>query len=255
MGILEGRKAILLGASSGVGYGCALRFAEEGADVIAGARRLERLEQLVDEAKKRGFPGRIIPVVCDVGKEEDLDNIIDITIKEFGRIDILACIAQGGLDSQTYFMETTVEAAMNFYKTGPIYTMLMIQKCMPYFEKQHYGRIITCASNSAVSATPGYTGYAMAKAAVMTITRKASREFGKYGVVTNCFLPIIMNEVFGQDEQSTAALKSVTSGNPVGYLGDAYEDCSPIVAFMASEGAHYLNGQMIGICGGIQILA
>jgi 3-oxoacyl-[acyl-carrier protein] reductase len=255
MGILENRKAILVGASSGVGYGCALRFAEEGADVVAGARRLERLEELRSEAQKRGFSGKIIPVQCDVANEADLDNIINITIKEFGRVDILACIAQGGLYQQTYFMDTTPELAEVFYKTGPIYTMLMIQKCMPYFQKQHYGRIITCASGSGTSNTPGFTGYAMAKAAIMAITRKASKEFGKHGVVTNCFLPVIKNDVFGTDEQSSAALKATLAVSPVGYMGDAYEDCSPVVAFMASEGARYMNGQFIGVCGGIQTLA
>lgn len=255
MGILDNRKAILLGASSGVGYGCALRFAEEGADVIAGARRLDKLEALAEDAKKRGFPGKIIPVECDVAKEEDLDNVISTIVKLYGRIDILACIAQGGLYQQTYFMDTTPELANIYYQTGPIYTMLMIQKCMPYFEKQHYGRVITCASGSAVSGTIGFTGYAMAKAAIMTLTRKSAKEFGKYGVVTNCFLPVIKNDVFGTDAQSVEAEKAVLAHVPVGYMGDAYEDCGPVVAFMASEGARYMNGQFIGVCGGLQVLA
>ncbi|MDR1320587.1 MAG: SDR family oxidoreductase [Gracilibacteraceae bacterium] len=255
MGILENRKAILVGASSGVGYGCALRFAEEGADVVVGARRLEKLEALVDDAKQRGFAGKIIPVECDVANEADLDKIINKTVELFGRIDILACIAQGGLYQQTYFMDTTPELANIYYQTGPIYTMLMIQKCMPYFEKQHYGRIITCASGSGVSNTPGFTGYAMAKAAIMAITRKASKEFGKLGVVTNCFLPVIKNDVFGTDEQSKIAEKATLAASPVGFMGDAYEHCSPVVAFMASEGAGYMNGQFIGVCGGLQMLA
>lgn len=255
MGILNGRAALLVGASSGLGYGCALRFAEDGADVIAAARRLERLEELAEEARERGFAGRIVPVQCDVDNEDDLDAVVSRTIEEFGRVDILACIAQGGLNTQNYLNDTTPQLALDSYRTGPIYTMTLMQKCFPHMKEQHYGRIITCASGSAVSATTGFTGYAMAKAAVMTLTRKAAQEWGRYGIVTNCVLPVTKNDHFGQDAQSTEALERIAQSSPVRYLGDPYEDASPIVSFIASEGARYLNGQMIGICGGLQVLA
>jgi NAD(P)-dependent dehydrogenase (short-subunit alcohol dehydrogenase family) len=255
MGILDGRAALLVGASSGLGYGCALRFAQDGADVVAAARRLDRLEELADEARRRGFPGRVVPVRCDVDDEANLDAAVARTIDEFGKVEILACIAQGGLDAQTYLHETTAEQALESYRTGPLYTMLLMQKCLPHMKEQHYGRIITCASGSAVSSTTGFAAYAMAKAAVMTLTRNAAQEWGRYGIVTNCVLPVTKNDHFGQDPQSAAALEAIQRMSPVGYLGDPYDDASPIVSFLASEGAHYLNGQMIGICGGLQMLA
>jgi NAD(P)-dependent dehydrogenase (short-subunit alcohol dehydrogenase family) len=255
MGILDGRAAIMIGASSGLGYGCALRFAQDGADVIAAARRTEKLDALVADARDRGFPGRIVPVKCDVAEEADIDAVIKACAAEFGKVEILACIAQGGLDTVSYLGETTVEQAIYRYQTGPVYTMLAMQKAFPYMQEQHWGRIITCASGSAVSATTGFTPYAMAKAAVMTLTRKASQEWGKYGIVTNCILPTTKNDHFGTTPQSAAALEKIAQMSPVGYLGDPYEDASPIVSFLASDGAHYLNGQMIGICGGLQLLA
>lgn len=95
---------------------------------------------------------------------------------------------------------------------------------------QRSDRIITCASGSAVSGVTGFTGYAMAKALVMTLRRKAAREWGP-------------------------RWRESHRMSPVGYLGDADEDCFPAVAFMASAGARYLNGQMIGVCGGLQLLA
>ena len=120
---------------------------------------------------------------------------------------------------------------------------------------QHYGRIITCASGSAVSSTTGFDLYAMCKASIMTLTRKAAQEFGRDGIVTNCFFPVIANDIFGQDAQSTEALARIEAASPVGRLGDAFKDCGPMVSFLASEGAGYINGQMIGVCGGIQVLA
>lgn len=251
MGILEGRKAIIIGASSGVGYGAALRFAEEGADVIASARRLEKLETLAEEAKSRGFAGKIIPVRCDIMKEEDLDNVIKRCADEWGRIDILACIAQNGLYDHKYTMETTPDNAHLFFDGGPLYTLLMIQKCMPYFEKQHYGRIITCASGAGVTATPGFTGYSMAKAGIVALTRLCAKEFGKFGVTTNCFLPVTKSDGFSSSDQSEEAMSAVLAAIPVGYMGDPYEDCSPVLAFLASEGAHYLNGQFLAVDGGL----
>lgn len=255
MGILENRVAIVMGASSGVGYGCALDFAREGAIVIASARRLNKLQALAEEAAARGFKGKICPVKCDVSVEADLDTVVDYAITNYGRIEILACIAQGGLNHQTYLKDATESEALDFYRTGPMYTMKMIQKCYPYMRQQHYGRIITCASGSAVSASTGFDLYAMCKAAIMTLTRKAAHEFGRDGIVTNCILPVLKNDIFGNNPQSEEALKRIEAESPVGYLGDPFEDGAPMISFLASEGARYINGQMIGICGGVQVLA
>jgi len=251
MGILEGRKAIVVGASSGAGYGTALRFAQEGADVVIAARRLDRLEALKKEAEKRGFSGKMFPVSCDILKETDLDRVVKTCVEQFKGIDILACIAQAGLFDQRFTMDTTPDNALEFFNGGPVYTMLMIQKCMPYFKEQNYGRIITCASGAGVSAVPGFTGYSMAKAAIVALTRLCAKEFGPYGVVTNCFLPVTKADSFDAGDQSREALEMVLKMMPVGYMGDPYEDLSPVLAFLASEGAHYLNGQFLAVDGGL----
>lgn len=252
MGILDGRIAIILGASSGVGYGAALRFAEEGANVVAGARRLANLEALRDDVKKRGFAGEIIPVQCDVEKEEDLDNIVKVTIDTYGKIDILACIAQGALNDQKDFEHTDLANALAFFKGGPGYTLQIIQKCLPYMKEQGYGRILTCASGAGERYTPHTCAYGMAKAAIINLTRTCAQELGKYGIVTNCFLPVITNDYF-ENESSDAAIPVpiMKMLSPVGKLGGAYADGSPMLAFLASEKAGYINGQIISICGGI----
>lgn len=253
MGILEGRAALLVGASSGVGYGCALRFAEEGANVLACARRLDRLERLAAQAA--GFSGKIVPETCDVNKEEDLDKVVQRTIAEFGKVEILACIAQGGLDHPTDLINATPELALESWRTGPLYTMLLMQKCFPYMKEQHYGRIITCASGAAVSGVPGFSSYAMAKGGIMALTRVAAHEWGRFGITVNCFLPVIKGESFDTSPQGRAAAEQIVMMSPLGLFGDAYEDGSPAVAFLASEGAHYLTSQFIGVDGGLSQLA
>lgn len=255
MGILDGRICLMTGASSGVGYGAALRFAEEGANIVACARRLNRLEKLAEEAMSKGFSGKIVPVACDVNEESDLDDVVRKTIEEFGRIDILACIAQGGLDCQRILMETTVDDLYTSYRTGPVYTMLLMQKCFPYMKEQNYGRILTCASGAAVNAPVGTTAYGMAKSAIMNLTRYAAQEWGRHSITTNCFFPVIKNDHFGKEGEGPVTEEMVAAHIPVGYMGDAYKDGSQMLAFLASEGAHYINGQMIGICGGLQQIA
>ena len=151
--MLKGRKAIVIGASSGVGYGIALRFAKEGADVIAGARRLDNLNKLASEAKEKGFEGEITPVICDVSKTEDIQNIVNICVEKYGQIDILAPIAQGGLYDQHNFLETSLDNAMLFFRTGPGYSLELIQMAYPYMKEKHYGRIILCASGAGVQYT------------------------------------------------------------------------------------------------------
>lgn len=253
MGILEGRTAIVVGASSGVGYGCALRFIEEGANVLACSIEEEGLIDLTKAAE--GMKGKVKILVCDVAKKEDLDKIVETTVKEFGTVEILACIAQGGLATPTHLLEATSELALESYVTGPLYTMLLMQKCFPYMKEQNYGRIITTASGAAISGVPGFASYAMAKGAIMSLTRVAAKEWAEFGITTNCFLPVIKSRGFDTSPQGKAAMEQLTKIIPVGFVGDAYKDGSPIVAFMASENAGYLNGQMIGIDGGLQLLA
>jgi 3-oxoacyl-[acyl-carrier protein] reductase len=110
------------------------------------------------------------------------------------------------------------------------------------------------ASGSAVQPVPGFASYAMAKGAIMSLTRLAAKELGPYGTTVNCFLPVIKADNFDASPEGRAAAEMIVLASPVGYFGDAYKDCSPIVAFMASEGSHYMKGQFIGICGGLQTL-
>lgn len=251
MGILEGRTAIVTGASSGVGYGCALRFAEEGANVVACARRLEKLEDL----KKAAPPGKIVAVKCDIGKEADLDGVVKAAIGNFGTVHILANIAQGGLFEQADINGTTVENALLYFMTGPIASMLLMQKCFPYMKEQHYGRIINCASGAGVNGRAGFAGYGMAKGAILALTRTAANEWGQFGIVTNVFLPVSKADGFDASEQGRAAAAAVEKMSPVRRFGEAYADVSPMVTFLASEGASYINGQTISICGGLLMLS
>lgn len=253
MGILQDRVAIVTGGSSGAGHGCALRFAEEGAIVVASARRKERLDDLVSQITAKG--GKAIAVECDLFKEEDIDKVVKTTIAEFGKVDILANIGQGSMDKHTYLEHVTVPNAIEVYMGGPISSLLFMQKCFPYMKERQYGRIVNCGSQSALSGLPGFGAYEMAKAAMQGLTRNASQEWAKYGITTNIFLPAHWSDAFKLSPQGIEAGNEAAARSPMGRLGEPYEDVSPMVTFLASEAAGYINGQCIAIDGGVQLIA
>lgn len=248
MSVLGGRVAIVSGASSGIGRACALRYAEEGASVVVCARRMDRLEELASEITARG--ARALPVRCDIGEPEDIYRVVVLAGKEFGRIDILANIAQGGMEEQDFLNDVTPERAITSFSTGPLQSLLFMQACLPYMKEQHYGRIINCGSHAGYGGTPGFSAYAMAKAAIVPLTRMAAREWGQFGVTTNAFMPLMRTEAIDMTPQGSETIAALALTNPVGRIGLPYEDCTPLLLFLASEGAGYLNGQIINIDGG-----
>lgn len=253
MGILQDRVAIVTGASSGAGHGAARRFAEEGAIVVASARRRDRLDALVKDITDKG--GRAIAVTCDLFKEEDIENVVQTTISQFGQVDILANIGQGALDQQAYVNEVTRQNAFDAYIGGPLQTVFFMQKCFPYMKERNYGRIINCGSQSALMGLPGFASYQMAKAAIQALTRTASQEWAQYGITTNVVLPAHWSDAFANSPQGIAAGNAAAETSPMKRLGTPYEDVSPMIAFLASEAAGYINGQSIAIDGGCRLIA
>jgi 3-oxoacyl-[acyl-carrier protein] reductase len=253
MGKLTGRVAIITGASSGVGRGAALRCAEEGATVVGCARRLELLEELVAEIEANG--GKGLAVACDVARHADIKHVVATTVEHFGRIDILANIAQGAMAAATHLLDVTTQGALDAFQTGPLQSLQFMQECFPYMKEQGYGRIINTASHTALVGTPGYAAYELAKGATMALTRNASQEWGTYGIVTNTILPVVLSHPDDKSPRALAAVRMKLDGHPLGRIGTPYEDCGPIIAFLASEGAGYLNGQAIAIDGGRGLIA
>lgn len=253
MGQLDERVAIITGAAGGIGSATALRFAEEGARLVLADVNADRLDVVRRDVISRG--AEVVTVTGSVANESHIDDVIAAATSTFGRIDVLANIAQGGMDEHTYLRETTAGAAERAYRTGPLQSLLFMQKALPFMQEQRYGRIINTASASAVFGIPGYTAYEMAKGAVMALTRTASQEWAQYGITTNVFLPVISTPAHLLTEQSRAAVDSNAERNPTRRFGTPYEDCAPLLVFLASDGAGYVNGQAIGVDGGMFLLA
>lgn len=120
---------------------------------------------------------------------------------------------------------------------------------------RRYRRIVNVSSQSHIVGEPGFAPYEMAKGAISALTRNASQEWGQYGIVTNTFLPAIKTPAYDMSEQGRAAAERLSREIPVRYFGAPYEDCAPLLVFLASEEAAYINGQSIAVDGGRYLIA
>lgn len=163
---LNGKSVVVTGASSGMGKAIVERFAKEGANIIAVARRKERLDELA--ASLQGAPGKVVPFVGDVSKEETMVSAIDFAVKEFGRLDVLINNA-GIMDDMSPIGDVKNEKidqvfAVNVY--GPMYSM---RKAVQVFlEQGDGGNIINVASLGALRTAAGAV-YGASKAALVSL--------------------------------------------------------------------------------------
>lgn len=248
MGILNNKIAIVTGASSGVGYGVAKALAKEGASVCVCARRLEKLETLVQEIEALG--GKALAVACDVTDLNQIKNVVNQCVQSFGGVDILANLAQGAM-KPFRIEDISEEYALLAYRSGPLASMFFMQECLPYLKKSGHGRIINTASAAGYDGSAQFGAYGMAKEAIRAITRTAANEWGQFGITSNVFLPLIATDNFRETEpQALAHLESIS---PLKRIGTVEADCGDILAFIASDKADYLNGQSFMLDGGIHM--
>ncbi|MDE7310474.1 MAG: SDR family oxidoreductase [Eubacterium sp.] len=190
---LEGKAAIITGASRGLGYKITERFLKEGASLVVCARNMPELEKsiAVFQAKKE-YSGRVIPMQADVAKEEDAAALCSTCIQQFGKIDILVNNAgihgaKGAIDSVD-MDEWKRAVEVNLYGT-----VHMIRHAVVHMKKQKYGKIINLSGGGAASPRPYFSAYAASKAAVVRLTENFAQEYKEDGIDINAVAPGAMN--------------------------------------------------------------
>lgn|GEM_PF-419296 len=174
MGRLDGKVALITGASSGLGKGTAHLFAKEGAKIAICARRVEKLKQTAEECIEAGAEVHWLP--ADVTKKDNLKNLVTSTMEKFGRIDILM---NNAVSTTQYvsIMDNTQEMWDNVMKTAVEATWNLMRLCQPIMKKQKFGRIINLSSDAAFKGPELFGAYAVAKAGVRAMTMVAAREW------------------------------------------------------------------------------
>jgi 3-oxoacyl-[acyl-carrier protein] reductase len=245
---LEGKVAIVTGASKGLGRGFAVRLAEEGAKVVAAARGVEGLAATVKQIEEQG--GTAIAIKVDVSSEEDVQRMVKETIDKFGKIDILVNNAAiyGGMVPKPFY-EVEYDEMLSHMKVTVMGQWICAKAVVPYMKKQGKGKIINISS--AVFARPliRFAPYTVAKAAVVGLTRVMAGELGQHNICVNSVAPgSVKTEgaltLFSDEEMERRGQAGVIRRVSV------VEDVTGLVAFLASDDSDFISGQTIVVDGG-----
>ena len=242
---LDGRVAIVTGASAGLGVAFAQALAEAGADVALGARRVDRLAETAKLVEAAGR--RAIAVGTDVAKPEDCQRLVDETIAAFGRVDIL--VNNAGIGTS---VPATRETPEQFR------TVVDINLNGSYWMAQACGRVMKPGSSIVnIGSVLGYTtaglsqaAYASTKAAIIGLTRDLAQQWtGRKGIRVNALAP----GWFGSemtDQYPEGYIESQLPRVPVGRAGDPSELCAALL-FLASDAGSYVTGVTLPVDGGL----
>lgn len=246
MGLLDGKTALVTGATRGIGRAIALKFASEGAD-IAFTYRSQEEAALTLTAEIEAMGVRIKAYRSDAASFEDAHNVVADAKETFGHIDILvnnAGITKDGLmmrmDEASWdaVIGTNLKSAFNF-----------IHACTPIMARQRSGSIINMSSVVGVSGNAGQCNYSASKAGLTGLSKSIAKEMGPRGIRSNCIAPgFIATDMTGalpenlrQEWEKQIPLRR--AGQP--------EDVAKVALFLASDLSSYVTGQVINCCGGM----
>ena len=245
---LKNRVAVISGASSGLGRQMAKAFAEQGADLVILARRIERLEELKEELSSFGV--KILPIKCDVTSTDDINAAAKSAENEFGRVDILVNCAgsskdKGVLDMQDDEWDFTIETDLtSVFKMTRAFANIM--------KKRNYGRVINIASmyglvgNSEIPTI----AYHSSKGGVVNFTRAAAAELAKYNITVNCICPGYFYTELTTEVLDTEHFQEFAKSHvPMQRYGKEGELNAGAI-FLASDEASYVTGICLPIDGG-----
>ena len=250
MGRHEGRVAFVTGAGRGIGAATALRLAEDGARVVLADIDPAGCEQVAAEINALGV--ECLVVACNVASSEAVQEAMAKAGDRFGRIDILVNNAGVLRDNLLFKMsEEDWDTVMNVHLKG---AFLCSRAAQAYMVKQHYGRIISLSSTSALG-NRGQANYSSAKAGLQGFTRTLAIELGKFGITANAIAPGFIDTEMtrstarrqGFDPQQV--IEDASKRIPVGRVGQP-RDIANVANFLASEEAGFVSGQIIYVAGG-----
>ena len=244
---LEGKVALVTGASRGIGRAIALGLAGAGAKVAICARKAPALEQTAAEIEAFGVETLAVP--ANVRKSDELANLVDETLAKFGKIDILVNNAGtnvfvGGIAD---IEESAWDVIMN---TNVKACFLLSQLVGRHMIERKEGAIINVSSVGGIKSSPMMGVYSVSKAALIMLTRVQAAEWGQFGVRANCIAPGMVKTGFsepfwGNDDVLPQILRDV----PLNRLAEPQE-MAAVVVFLASDAASYVSGQTIVLDGG-----
>ena len=246
---LEGKVAVVTGASKGIGAEIAKHFAAEGASVVINyASSKSGADAVVNDIAKKG--GKAVAVQGDVAKQADVERLLAETKKAFGKLDIL--VNNAGIYEFSPLGEITTEQFRRLYDTNVLGLLSASREATKYFGKEG-GSIINISSLVSVMGVPTASAYSGTKGAVDSITRVLAKELGPNKIRVNSINPgmVITEGVKTAGFEGSDFQKDIESRTPLGRIGQP-EDIAPAAVFFASQDSAWITGETLVIAGGLR---
>lgn len=247
MGRLTGKVAIITGAGQGVGFGIAMAFAREGAELVITGRVAEKLERARQELASHG--AKVLTCPGDGAVRAHAERAVQTAIEAFGRLDVLVNNAQA-TNPGTMVENLTDDELQLTFGSGFLATLYHMQAGFPHLQERG-GSIINFGTKVGIQPMPGIAAYAATKEAIRGLSRVAAKEWGQFKIRVNVINPASLSPgmaaYFEQNpEEEAHHLKDVA----LGYFGDAEKDVGGAALFLASDDSRYVTGQTINVDGG-----
>jgi 3-oxoacyl-[acyl-carrier protein] reductase len=244
--MLKGKTAVVTGASRGIGRAIALKLAKLGANIVVNYRNsVEAVQEVVSEIEALGV--KALAVQCDISSYSDVEHMMKKCIEELGSLDIL--VNNAGITKDGLLMrmkEEDFDSVIDINLKGAFNCTRHVSAIML---KQRSGRIINISSVSGLTGNAGQVNYSSAKAGIIGMTKAVAREFASRGITCNAIAPGYIQT--DMTESLPAKVKeSILNSIPLKRLGMP-GDVANAVAFLASEEASYITGQVINVDGGM----
>lgn len=243
---LKGKVAVVTGASAGIGRGAALALAEVGADVVVAARTEDKLERVAAQIRSGGT--RALAVPCDVTDNAQVKALVERTIAEFGRIDIVVNNAGGTPPTAALDLDVAdFEAAFHF-NVGSAF--LLTRLAVPHMVKAGGGSVVNISSALSHMVEPGFVAYGTAKAALSHMTRLLAHEFAPHVRVNALAVGATETDALSWVLNASDDLRQqMVAMTPMARLGTT-EDIACAILFLASEASSWVTGKIFEIDGG-----
>jgi len=244
---LSGKKALVTGATGGIGEGIARAFHKAGAEVAISGRQVEKLEAL---AKELGERVHVVP--CDLADRAAVGKLIDATIAKLGRVDIL--VNNAGLTRDNLFMVMKDEQWDDVIAVNLTSTFMLMRAATRHMlrSKTGYGRIINISSVSGIIGNPGQGNYAASKAGMIGMTKSLAREVANRGITANAIAPGFISTAM-TDVLTDKQKAEISQHIPAQRFGTP-EDIAAAAVYLASPEAGYMTGQTLHVNGGMAMV-
>ena len=245
---LHGKVALVTGGGRGIGKAITQRLAAAGASVVIASRKMENLEATAKEFA--ALPGKVIPIVCHVGRKEQIENLVKETEARLGPVDILVNnsatnIGQGSaLKADDEMLDKMVEVNI---KSALRLVRLIVPRMI---ERKSGGSIINIASIAGLRPQPGGLLYSFTKAGLLMMTRSWAQEFGPFNIRVNAIAPGLIqtefSEFFWKNDAARGQFEKFT---PLHRIGQS-DEVAGMALYLASDEASFVTGQVMVVDGG-----